>query len=76
LSLSKTGASRLLLGLIILLIILGAAAAVYTLRSNPIEDALSANRVINTLFVIEEDKKTFKHLCVDVLSRDKARRDF
>jgi len=57
LSLSKTGASRLLLGLIILLIILGAAAAVYTLRSNPVEDALAANRVINILFVIEEEKK-------------------
>jgi len=57
LSLSKTGASRLLLGLIILLIILGVAAAVYTLRSNPVEDALAANRVINILFVIEEEKK-------------------
>jgi anionic cell wall polymer biosynthesis LytR-Cps2A-Psr (LCP) family protein len=57
LSLSKTGASRLLLGLIILLIILGVAAAVYSLRSNPIEDALAANRVINVLFVIEEEKK-------------------
>jgi len=57
LSLSKTGASRLLLGLIILLIVLGAAAAVYTLRSNPVEDAIAANRVINILFVIEEDKK-------------------
>jgi len=57
LSLSKTGASRLLLGLIILLIILGIAAAVYTLRSNPVEDALSANRVISILFVIEEEKK-------------------
>jgi anionic cell wall polymer biosynthesis LytR-Cps2A-Psr (LCP) family protein len=57
LSLSKTGASRLLLGLIILLIILGIAAAVYSLRSNPIEDALAANRVINVLFVIEEEKK-------------------
>jgi anionic cell wall polymer biosynthesis LytR-Cps2A-Psr (LCP) family protein len=55
--LSKTGASRLLLGLIVLLIILGAAAAVYTLRSNPIEDALAANRVINILFVIEKDKR-------------------
>jgi anionic cell wall polymer biosynthesis LytR-Cps2A-Psr (LCP) family protein len=56
LRISKTGASRLLLGLIIVLIILGIAAAVYTLRSNPIEDALSANRVINILFVIEEEK--------------------
>jgi len=57
LSLSKAGASRLLLGLIILLIVLGAAAAVYTLRSNPVEDALAANRVISILYVIEEDKK-------------------
>jgi polyisoprenyl-teichoic acid--peptidoglycan teichoic acid transferase len=57
LSLSKTGASRLLLGLIILLIVLGVSAAVYTLRSNPVEDAIAANRVINILFVIEEDKK-------------------
>jgi anionic cell wall polymer biosynthesis LytR-Cps2A-Psr (LCP) family protein len=57
LSISKTGASRLLLGLIILLIVLGVSAAVYTLRSNPIEDALASNRVINTLFVIEEDKR-------------------
>jgi anionic cell wall polymer biosynthesis LytR-Cps2A-Psr (LCP) family protein len=57
LRLSKIGASRLLLGLIILLIILGVAAAIYTLRSNPIEDALAANRVINILFVIEEGKK-------------------
>jgi len=57
LSLSKTGASRLLLGLIIFLIVLGAAAAVYTLRSNPIEDALAANRVISILYVIEEEKK-------------------
>jgi len=57
LSLSKTGASRLLLGLIILLIVLGIAAAIYTLRSNPVEDALAANRVISILFVIEEEKK-------------------
>ena len=56
-SLSKTGASRLLLGLIILLIVLGIAAAIYTLRSNPVEDALAANRVISILFVIEEEKK-------------------
>jgi len=57
LSLSKTGASRLLLGLIILLIVLGITAAVYTLRSNPIEDAIAADRVISILFVIEEEKK-------------------
>jgi len=57
LSLSKTGASRLLLGLIILLVVLGAAVAVYTLRSNPIEDALMTDRVISILYIIEDEKK-------------------
>jgi len=57
LSLSKTGASRLLLGLIILLVVLGAAVAVFTLRSNPIEDALLTDRVISILYIIEDEKK-------------------
>jgi len=57
LSLSKTGASRLLLGLIILLVVLGASVAVYTLRSNPIEDALLTDRVISILYIIEDEKK-------------------
>jgi anionic cell wall polymer biosynthesis LytR-Cps2A-Psr (LCP) family protein len=35
---------------------MGIVVAVYTLRSNPVEDALAFNRVINILFVIEEDK--------------------
>ena len=56
-SISKTGASRILLVMIVLLLVTGIIFAVYTLRSNPVEDALSGNRVINTLFVIEEEKK-------------------
>jgi anionic cell wall polymer biosynthesis LytR-Cps2A-Psr (LCP) family protein len=36
---------------------MGITLAVYTLRSNPVEDALSSNRVINVLFVIEDEKK-------------------
>ena len=50
-------ASRFLLVLIVLLLAVGIALAVYTLRSNPVEDALSANRVINVLFAFEVDKK-------------------
>jgi len=57
LRISKTGASRLLLILIILLFITGVFFAVYTLRSNPVEDILSSSRIINVLFVIEEEKK-------------------
>ncbi|MDR0443896.1 MAG: LCP family protein [Treponema sp.] len=53
----KFDASRLLLAAIFLLTIMGVALAVYTLRSNPVEEALSGNRVINVLFVIEENKK-------------------
>ena len=53
----KIDASRFLLVLIFLILFLGVATAVYTLRSDPVEDALSGNRVINILFVIEDDKK-------------------
>jgi anionic cell wall polymer biosynthesis LytR-Cps2A-Psr (LCP) family protein len=35
----------------------GIILAVNTLRSDPVEDALSGNRVINVLFVIENEKK-------------------
>nr|AGS52619.1 hypothetical protein [uncultured bacterium contig00042] len=55
--LSKTDASRILLGIIIFLFIFGVSFAVYTFRTNPIQDALSGNKVINTLFVIEDNKK-------------------
>jgi len=52
----KINASKLLLSLIILIFILGVLLAVYTFRSNPLEEALSVNRVINILYVIEDDK--------------------
>jgi len=57
LRISKTGASRILLALIVVLLVTGVSLAVYTLRSNPVEDILSSSRVINTLFVIEDEKK-------------------
>ena len=54
---SNTDASKYLLALIILLFVVGVALAIYTLRSNPVDDAIAANRIINTLFVIEDNKK-------------------
>jgi anionic cell wall polymer biosynthesis LytR-Cps2A-Psr (LCP) family protein len=53
---SKTDASLFLLVSIILLLVVGIVVAVYALRSNPIEDALSGDRVINVLFIIEDEK--------------------
>ena len=49
-------ASRLLLGLIVFLFITGIVLAVFNLWSDPVEEALVANRVINILFVIEEER--------------------
>jgi hypothetical protein len=57
LKLSNVDASRFLLALIILLIVTGVFLAVYSLRSNPVEDAIAANRVINVMFVIEHEKQ-------------------
>jgi anionic cell wall polymer biosynthesis LytR-Cps2A-Psr (LCP) family protein len=57
LKISKTSASRLLLLFILLLFITGITLATYTFRSNPVEDALSGNRVINVLFILENEKK-------------------
>jgi len=56
LKLFKGDASFLLLILIIILIAVGVAFSIYTFRSNPVDDALAANRVINILFVLENDK--------------------
>jgi anionic cell wall polymer biosynthesis LytR-Cps2A-Psr (LCP) family protein len=53
----KNDASALLLVAIVLLLALGIAAAMYTLRSDPVEEALSGDRVINVLYVIEKDRK-------------------
>jgi anionic cell wall polymer biosynthesis LytR-Cps2A-Psr (LCP) family protein len=60
----KIDASRFLLALIVILLASGITAAVYTLRSNPVDDALSANRAINVLFIIEDEGKP---LCSYVL---------
>jgi anionic cell wall polymer biosynthesis LytR-Cps2A-Psr (LCP) family protein len=55
--LSKNQASFFLLISIIIIFVVGIAFAVYTLRSNPLEDAISGNRTINVLFVLEDEKK-------------------
>jgi anionic cell wall polymer biosynthesis LytR-Cps2A-Psr (LCP) family protein len=52
----KGDASILLLALIILLLVFGIIFSITVFRSNPVEDALSANHVINVLFVIEDQK--------------------
>jgi len=57
LRISQTGASRFLLVLIVIILAVGITAAILFFRSNPVDDALSANRVINVLFVIEDEKK-------------------
>jgi anionic cell wall polymer biosynthesis LytR-Cps2A-Psr (LCP) family protein len=53
----KIDASPLLLGIIVLLLGGGGFFVFQVLRSDPIEEALSQDRVINTLFVIEKDGK-------------------
>jgi len=57
LKISKVGASRFLLVIIVILLVVGVALAIYTFRTNPVEDALSGSRAINVLFVIEDNKK-------------------
>ena len=57
-------ASALLLVLIAILLSGGILIAVFSLRSDPIEESLADDRVINTLFVIEDNGKP---LCSYVL---------
>jgi len=57
LKLSKGDASVLLLGLIVLLLVFGIIFLIITFSSNPVDDALNTNRVINVLFIIEDNKK-------------------
>jgi len=52
----KGDASSLLLVFIVLLFVVAIAFSIYTFRSNPVDDAVSSNRVINVLFVIEDNK--------------------
>jgi anionic cell wall polymer biosynthesis LytR-Cps2A-Psr (LCP) family protein len=54
---SRADASALLLGIIVLLLGGGIVFAVISLRADPIEEALSGDRVINTLFVIEHQSR-------------------
>jgi anionic cell wall polymer biosynthesis LytR-Cps2A-Psr (LCP) family protein len=54
---TKADASIFLLAAIVLLLAGGVVFAVYSLRSDPVEEALSGDRVINVLFVIEKDQK-------------------
>jgi anionic cell wall polymer biosynthesis LytR-Cps2A-Psr (LCP) family protein len=61
---NKVDASVFLLAAIVLLLAGGIVFTLFTLRSDPIEEALSGDRVINTLFVIEHDRKP---LCTYVL---------
>jgi anionic cell wall polymer biosynthesis LytR-Cps2A-Psr (LCP) family protein len=56
LRINKGDASILLLVLIVVLFVLGIIFSVITFRSNPVSDAISSNRVINVLFVIEDNK--------------------
>jgi anionic cell wall polymer biosynthesis LytR-Cps2A-Psr (LCP) family protein len=59
-------ASIFLLIVIVLLLAGGIIIAVYTFRSDPVEEALSSDRVINVLYVIEKDQKplsTFVLMC-------------
>jgi len=50
-------ASIFLLIAIALLLIGGVIVAVYTLRSNPVDEVLSNDRVISVLYIIEKDQK-------------------
>jgi anionic cell wall polymer biosynthesis LytR-Cps2A-Psr (LCP) family protein len=52
----KGDASILLLVLIVLLLAFGIIFSMRAFRSNPVEDAFSANRVVNSLFVIENNR--------------------
>ncbi|MDR0290754.1 MAG: LCP family protein [Treponema sp.] len=61
-----TDASIFLLALIVLLLAGSIIFAVYTLRSDPVEEMLSSDRVIIVLYVIEKDQKplsTFVLMC-------------
>ena len=52
----KGDASIILIVLIVFILVFGIIISVHTFRSNPIADAISDNRVINVLFVIEHEK--------------------
>jgi len=49
--------SRLLLVLIVIITAAGIVLAALTFRSNPVDDVLLKNRVMNILYILEENKK-------------------
>jgi anionic cell wall polymer biosynthesis LytR-Cps2A-Psr (LCP) family protein len=61
---TKVDASALLLVAIVLILAGGVVSIILVFRSDPIEESLSADRVINTLFVVEDRGKP---LCSYVL---------
>jgi len=63
---SDSDASFILLIAIVLLLAGGIVAAVYGLRSDPMDEILSSDRVISVLYIIEKDQKplsTFVLMC-------------
>ena len=65
-SFAKRDASIVLLAAIVLLLAGGVAVAIYALRSDPVEEILSNDRVITVLYVIEKDQmplSTFVLMC-------------
>ena len=64
----KAGASALLLVLIALLLTGGILFALFSLQSDPIKESLAGDRVIHTLFIIEDEyNNPGKPLCTYVL---------
>jgi anionic cell wall polymer biosynthesis LytR-Cps2A-Psr (LCP) family protein len=53
----RINASGFLLAVILISLVAGGIFIAFSLRTDPIEDALSGDRVINTLFVLEKDGK-------------------
>ncbi len=53
----KIDASGLLLAVMAALLIAGLSAVYFSIRSNPVEEALSGNRIVNTLIVLEKEGK-------------------
>ncbi|MDR1277704.1 MAG: LCP family protein [Treponema sp.] len=54
---NNVDASAFLLAAILLFLAAGVVFTIFALRSDPIEEALSGDRVINTLFVFDRDQK-------------------
>jgi anionic cell wall polymer biosynthesis LytR-Cps2A-Psr (LCP) family protein len=54
---TKTDASFFFLGIIGILLAGGGIFAILNLRSDPLEESISGNRVINTLFIIEDEER-------------------